>query len=445
MRFLGHKLRLPFFKNQSDDTTFASPAGWLVRELLGRMAKAGVHVNPLSAMGVSTVYACVNYISKQIATLPMELHRRLPTGGSEPATDDYRYDLVNCEPNTEMSGGQFRRAVQANATLRDSGYALITRDGLGDIVELYPIYPKDLNITRPIINGPLQIYVDGKLTPESSLIGIKGITFNGLTGISSLVDAKDIIGLAIALQDNASTFFGNGSRPGGILTHPSTLSQEAQDRLRKQIEDRLKGPDKAHALLILEEGLKYEAQREANNDSQFLESRTYQDKAIARHFGVPQSKVGIMDDAHYSNVEQENLSAVIDCLAPWGAEWCQELDRKLLTEKERKTMFFRINYTVLTQGDTKTRYDGYGSARQWGWLCVDEIRSREGLPPLPNGKGKIYLQPANMVEAGAPPPPPKPAPFDPSKSEEDQEPPDKSEEAPEPPDKSEEAPEPPTK
>lgn len=404
MRIFGKNIRLPFFKNAADETSLSDPSVWLVREALGRMTRAGVNVNPLRACGISTVYACVNYISKSIATLPLELHRRVPGGGSQPATDDYRYELVNCDPNPEMSGSSFRRSVQANAALRGAGYGMITRNGLGEIAELYPIPPWDLSISRPIVNGPLEVRVGGRLTPEASLIGIKGMTFDGLRGTSSIVEARDLIGLAIALQDNASTFFGNGSRPGGVLTHPTTLSQEAQDRLRKQIEDRLKGPEKAHALLILEEGLKYESQREENATSQFLESRSYQDKAIARYFGVPQSKAGIMDEAHFNNVEQDNVSAITDCLWPWGTEWCQELDRKLLSKEERTTLFFRFNYSFLTQGDTKTRYEAYGSARQWGWLCVDEIRAREGLPPLPDGKGQIYLQPVNMMAAGDKPP-----------------------------------------
>lgn len=397
MRFLGKDFKIPFFKNAAS-TTLASPDEWLINALIGRMAASGVVVSPLRALGVSTVYACVNAVAKSIATLPVCVYEYIE-GGSQPVPGHPYNDLLMSQPNDEMTGSNLRRAVQANATLRQSGYALIVRNGLGEVVELYPIPPCDIQVTRPVFNGPLRFQVQGRDVPLESLLVIHGLTFDGVVGVSSLAVARDLIGLAISLQDNASTFFGNGSRPGGVLEHPASLTDEAQQRLRKQIEDKLKGADKAHSLLILEEGLKYVAQRTDNSDSQFLESRTYQDKAIARHFGIPQSKVGILDDAHYNNVEQENIGYVVDCLQPWVTEWEQQLNLKLFTREDRKRYFFKFNLSVLTRGDAKTRYAAYGSARQWGWLCVDEIRELEGLNPLPNGAGKIYLQPVNMQDA----------------------------------------------
>src|SRR5690606_6421670 len=61
------------------------------------------------------------------------------------------------------------------------------------------------------------------------------------------------------------------------------------------------------------------------------------------------------------------------------------------------------NVDGLLRGDITSRYDAYTKARNWGWISADEIREKENLNPLPDGKGEIYLQPLNMVEAGSNP------------------------------------------
>jgi hypothetical protein len=49
----------------------------------------------------------------------------------------------------------------------------------------------------------------------------------------------------------------------------------------------------------------------------------------------------------------------------------------------------------------KERAEAYQSARQSGWMSVNEIRHKENLPSIPNGDR--HLEPLNMVVAGAEP------------------------------------------
>jgi HK97 family phage portal protein len=396
MRIFGRSLRLPW---EPKAATLASPEGWLVEALLGQLAASGVRVTPLTVMGIPTVLACVNRVSGTMACLPVKLFRRVGEG-SVPATEHYLYNLISTEPVPgEMTSARMRRAVQATATLRNQAWTLINRNGLDEVAELVPIEPQDFEIRD--MAGKKTYWLKGQQVSERDLLSITGLTFNGLCGADPLRYAKEAIGLTIALQDNAARFFANGSRPGGILSHPNSLSEEAQDRLRKKMTQQTSGKN-AYALMVLEEGLTYTLQRETNQASQFTEQRKQQDEAICRIFGVPQSKAGIMSDAHYNNVEQENQSYVTDCILPWVVEWEQTLSMKLLRPEEKGTYFFKFNLAGLLRGDLLSRYQSYAIGRNWGWLNVDEIRAMEELNPLPDGDGKIYLQPLNMQEAGAP-------------------------------------------
>lgn len=402
MAFLGLNFPLWRSKNSASTTTLASPAEWLVRELLRSMAKSGVNVTPLRALGVSTVFSCVNAISRSVSTFPLKLHRRTPDGRTTEARDHPLYALLSEEPNEEMTSASMVRAVQANATLRNAGYALIVRNGLGEVTEIYPIEPADIRVTRNTATKRLEYELEGKKIDQSSLLCVVGLTFNGVLPPDMLSIARECVGLAIALQDNASVFFGNGSRPGGVLEHPASLSDEAQERLRKQIEEKHKGTDKAYQFLILEEGLKLSTQREENNTAQFLESRVYQDKAIARHFGIQQHKVGILDNAHFNNVEQENINYVTDTMLPWVVQWEQELNRKLLTKAERAYgLFFRLHVDGLLRGDSKTRSESLQIQRRMGIINQNEWRRLEDLDPVPGGD--VYLVDQALQPVGSTP------------------------------------------
>jgi HK97 family phage portal protein len=387
-----------FSRKQGQPVSLLENDWWLQEIFRGTKATSGVSVSPLKALGVPTVYACVNHIAKDVAKLPLKLYRRNGQGKDE-ATDHPLYALLHDGPNEEMTSIDFRKAMQSNLSLRQNAVAIISRDGRGQVAEIYPVDPADLKLHKEK-NQPLDYYIDGIKQDRSRILHLKGFTHNGVAGIEMVNLVQDVIGLAIALQDNASRFFGNGSRSGGILSHPGSLSDAAFDRLRKEMETKHAGVHNAYKLMILEEGLKYEASRIDNDKSQFIESRKHQDIAICQIFGVQPHKVGILDRATFSNIEQQNIEYVVDTLLPELRTWEQALNTRLLRPQERGEYFFEFNVDGQLRGDFKSRMEGYAIGRQNGWLNADEIRSLENMNPLPDGLGQRYLEPLNMTPAG---------------------------------------------
>jgi HK97 family phage portal protein len=156
--------------------------------------------------------------------------------------------------------------------------------------------------------------------------------------------------------------------------------------------------------IITEEGGKVEPLGITNEDSQFLESRQFQIEEIARIFRVPPILLGHPTNTMtYASAEQLFLAFGKFTILPFCRRLEQSMNMNLLTPEEQKKYFFEHNLDGLLRADTATRYTVYSQARQWGLMNVDEIRAFENMNPLPDGKGKIYLQPMNMVEAGTKP------------------------------------------
>lgn len=371
-----------------------------ISSLLGAASSAGIDVNEKVAMGVSTAFAAVNLLASTVSTLPLNIYRRLDGGaGRELATDHHLFSLLHDAPHEEMTSVDFRRAVQANLSLHQNGYAIIRRNGFGDITGLIARQSKDVEPKR--IAGELKYIIDGAVLDASQVIHLRGTSFNGILASSLTDTARDSIGLAAALDKNAGYFFKNGSFPGGFLEHPGKLTPEAATRLQSAFQQSTGGAN-ANKVKVLEEDMKYKEGRSKNNESQFDESRDRQAKDIARFFSVPGHKVGIVGNQPRANVEQENISFVTDTIRPIVVTWEQALNQKLLTVEERKTYFIKFNLSGLLRGDLKTRYEAYNIARNGGWMSVNEIRALEDQNDI-GPKGDVYLQPLNMVDANQKP------------------------------------------
>lgn len=405
--FLSHdSLRLSIFSQlkriftPKNDSSLDQPEAWLVDSLLGRIAAAGVRVTPLTVLGVPTVLACVNVVSRTMATTPLQLRKRTGPDTSEPAPEHPLSKLMTTAPVPgEVTSSSFFRAMQANATLRNKSFALIVKNGLNQVVEVIPIPPYEIQMDFNPVKRTIRYLLNGKEVPRSKLLIIDGLTFDGFRAGDPILLAKEAIGLTIALQDNAGRFFGNGSRPGGILSHPDSLSPDAQKNLKEKFEKESKG-NAAYSLIVLEEGLTYTPQRETNTDAQFDESRNRQDHAIARIFGVQISKLGMLENAHYNNIEHESLAFVNDTMQPWWTSWEQSMNMSLLTPEEQGVYFFKFQGRWLLRGDALAMAQAHALGRNWGWLCADDVREDMGMNPLPNSEGKQFLKPLNMIDAG---------------------------------------------
>ena len=126
----------PFKKRQ--DALLRSPEEWLVDVILGGIkSSAGINVDPLKALGVTTVLACVNVISRAIATLPLIVYEKTDQGKVR-AERHRLFNTLHLSPNEDMTIAEFLLAMQGNLTLRNNAYALIERNGAGG-VRMHPI------------------------------------------------------------------------------------------------------------------------------------------------------------------------------------------------------------------------------------------------------------------------------------------------------------------
>jgi HK97 family phage portal protein len=361
----------------------------LARLFGGRSTTSGVSVNENTALNYSAVWAAVALISDDVASLPLMLYRKLPNGGRDKYESHPLYELLHDTPNPEMTSFTWRRTMQAHLSLWQNAYSEIERDRAGRPVAVWPLVPERVS----------KLYQDGQPTyrvmnpsgnavmiPDADMIHLVGHSHDGSVGSSLVMHARESLGLGLAAERFGGSFFGNGSTFGGVISYKGSKPPELSDKgYRDQLEARHQGVERAHKLLALYNDASFTAVGVPPNQAQFLETRVFQIREVARWFKIPPHKLADLADATFSNVEQQNIDYYTSCLRPLLQLWEQELSRKLISRLERRIQSIEHVTQGLLQADAAGRSALYSAEFNVGAITPNEVRGFEGLDPIAGG------------------------------------------------------------
>jgi HK97 family phage portal protein len=406
-----------------------SPDGWPVGIFsYGGQNDTGVAVNETTALAASAVYSCVAVISQAIAALPVHVLTR-KDGGKQYAHPVAK--LLAGEPNEYQTGIDFRETLTLQLLLWGNCYAFIERDELGVPSALLPLRSDRTTPVRARGGELLYQTMLGSgveyLAPQD-VLHVHNLSLDGITGLSPIMQARQAVGLSLALERFAARFFGSGCHAGGVLTVPS-LKSEGMKEFAKKFREKYTGPENAWKVAVLEAGMDYKPTTVDLEKSQALEQRVHQIREVCRIYRVPAHKVNDLERATFSNIEHQAIEFVQDCLTPWVVKWEAECARKLFLEREKPGFEIKFNLDSLLRGDTKSRYEAHNIAVQAGFKTPNECRAAEGLPPIEGGDAlRFPLNSAPLGETvpavpstdkpagGAPAPAPAPSPNAPTAS-----------------------------
>ncbi|MFC2248532.1 phage portal protein [Labrys portucalensis] len=360
----------------------------------GSETASGSYVSASTALRNTAVFRCVDLISSTIGMLPLHLIRKGENSGEiVHQTQHPLYNLLMLKPNKWQTAFQFRSQLQMSALLNGDGYARIVRSR-GNVIALVPLEWRRVTARQtaewtmqytytPFSGGTVEI-------AQEDLFHLRGLSEDGLNGISRVKMAQEAIGLALAAERAAARLFKNGTMVGGAMTHPGKLNDEAFKRLRESFDERFSGSENANKWMILEEGLKAEPFSQTARDAQHAEARKMQIEEVARVFGVPRPLLMMDDTSWGSGIEQLGMYFVQFALASWFQAWEQAIACSLLTEAEM-LQGYRADFDEqqLLRGSMKDQAEFYakalGAGGSQGWLVANEAREATGYGPHPDG------------------------------------------------------------
>jgi HK97 family phage portal protein len=404
---------------ENPQTVLSFPAEWLLDAWAGGATDSGVRVSEMTALQVSTVFACVQLISSAKASLDLLVLERFTSKkkrvGRRLAYDHYLFDLLGSEPNHEMTSFTWRKSSMLHALLWGNLYTEIERNGGGQAIGLWPRNPAKTRPHRVLKSGMLvyktsdgldDVQIPGQETkidgPERTIfaedmIHVPGLAIDARLGQSVSWLSRQVIGLAMATEKFGAKLFANGARPGGVLTHPGKLTDKARATMRETWHQ-AQGGENQHKVAVLEDGIKFEKIAATAEEAQFLGTRDHQKLEICSIFAVPPHMIGADRAGGKNNLEQIGGEFVTFTLTPWLKAWQQELDRKLFpkTGQNAKKFFPHFETRPLIMPDASSRQAFYSAGKQWGFLSTDDILEMEHLNPTDQEGSDLYWMPTNV-------------------------------------------------
>lgn len=372
--------------------------GWwpTIKESFAGAWQQNIEIKFDSVLSNHADFACRTLIASDIAKLRIKLVAK-DSNGIWSETSNAAYSPVLRKPNDWQTRIQFMESWILSKLQRGNTYVLKQRDGRGVVKALYvldpirttPLVADDGSVFYELATDRLSGLPDRVIVPAREIIHDRfNCLFHPLVGVSPIFASGLAAMQGIAIQNDSAAFFGNGARPGGVLTAPGAIEDDTAKRLKEYWDNNFAGKNSGK-VAVLGDGLKYEAMRAKATDSQMIEQLKWSGEVICSTYHVPPYKIGLGQMPANNNVQSLNVEYYSQCLQRLmeDVELC--LDEGLGTGESLGTEF---DQDGLLRMDSLSLMETLDKAS--GIMTIDEKRRKLDLKPVIGGDS-VYLQQQN--------------------------------------------------
>lgn len=346
-------------------------------------------------LAFSAVFSCTTGIASDIAKLQPRIMSKTSQGIWEVNLTSPYARLLK-KPNHYQTRLKFIEQWIICKLLHGNAYILKSRDQSGRVIALYVLDP-----TRvvPMVSDTGDIYyqlsrddlslTDTDIVPASEIIHDTMVClFHPLVGVSPIYACGRSASMGNAIQVNTQALFKNRSQPGGMLTAPAKISDEAASRIKAHWDTKFQG-DSTGKIAVLGDGLKYEQLTMNAVDAQLIDQLKWSVEDVARAFRYPMYKLGAGSTPISNNVEMLGLEYYSGCLQPLIESLELLLDSGL---DLRNDECVELDTKGLMRMDTGALYKANSDAISGGWMAPNEARKEANLPPVDGGDSPMVQQ-----------------------------------------------------
>lgn len=369
----------------------------------------GVQVSQMTALQSSPVMSCVRMIVNDVAkALPSVL--TLNTEGKKKVAEGHYLQEFFYEPNSWQTWQEFCQQMTLGLVLRGNGYAVIVRNFVGTPLYLVPLNPDRVvlwenpdgaisyMVTRCGLHETAMLQNEPLLIPSRDMLHLKGMSSNGLVGLSPIAMHRETIGLSLAQEQQAARWMGNGAKPSGLLTTDQKLTPEAAKRMGQDWVATKAGLANSGKTAVLEQGLKWQPLSMTSSDLEFIGSRRFQIEEIARIFNVTVAKFAEVASSGRVDPVVMQQQYVNNTLSDYTSIWENRLSKTFGLRKAG--LYVDFDMSVFLKADMASRINMYRNAVMGGLVSQNE--GREGIDREPKGlEADVLLTPSNSQPFGS--------------------------------------------
>lgn len=221
--------------------------------------------------------------------------------------------------------------------------------------------------------------------------------FSIFYGAPTMYGASYDIDLNKHQKEHGINYFMNNAQPGGVLQTEQRLPAEVIKRLREQWAMRHQGTKNAGKMAVLEAGLKYTKTGSDMKEMRFDSISTTIRDGILAAFGVPASKLGLVEDVNRANADANDYTYQKNTIKPRLTLIEEKLNEKMMPfYGENIFVAFDDNVPKDREFVLKKQTESVRA----GIRSIDEVREEQGLKPLGLPETIVPLIPMSLRPAG---------------------------------------------
>jgi HK97 family phage portal protein len=338
----------------------------------------------------STSFAAIDLICSSFANLSGYFYNK----NTKQALKEHNlYELIS-NPNYDESKFQFFYN-SAKDYFNGNVYWYKYDNDDGDIISLFRLNPNNVYVKRNLNNQKIYSYNGIEYDYRKMLHIPSRYGYNGLIGQSIFSVCNKIFSNTAEIDDFINNSFNNsiGNRLIIDITkeYPNATEEQLL-QLRNKFLQNYSGIKNAGKPLIKSGKINYEkieTDFKDNRANQLVENRTFQEKEVAKLFGVP---LALLNGTKTDNMESLYTIFIENAIRP--LETCfEQAINKLIHLGE--PVYFEYSYNSLLKTSLQTRIDTYSKQITNGILSPNEVRRKENLPEIEAGD-TLFVQ-ANLM------------------------------------------------
>ena len=370
----------------------------LLAEVLGTTTS----VTPDNCLRSTTVRAIVTGIAGRIASMPIHIYQSSDSNGKESMEKVPNHPVANLlrKPNELQSSYDYWQDAISSYLRHGCHIAVKGQGSTGPIRQLFPIKPSATEIKE---DGRF-IYDVTNEYPFKKIHYVRGPSSDYFKPESIIKNIQKAIALEIAAEEAAQQLFQNGAIPLLIFSMTAGFqTPEDQKKFIEDFQDKFSGDKKFRAMMLPKN---VDVKNPVSIDFeklQLLDLRKLQTIKIAAAYGIPPHLVGILDNAHYNNIEQQELDLINTVILPIVQNFERAMERDLLTDKDRNSgIKIRFNVNANIRGDLKTQMEAIALGIANNLMTPNEGREELNRNPISSDDGgDQYYFSANLLPVGA--------------------------------------------
>lgn len=363
--------------------------------------RSGTLINEDTALQINAVFSAISLISNTVSTLPVDVYIR--RDGDQRAfrpspawVQRPDIDFVDKSP--------FYSALVTSLLLDGNAFIRVFTNRQGEVINLSVLNPMSVTVERTSL-GNVRYLVTGENRPltQDDIIQIIDIVQPGnVRGVSRIAALKENFGLAMAIEEYAARFFGQGANPAGVLEVEGNLTAEQAKQLADGFDARHRNSGRrAHRTGVLSGGAKYKQTSVNPEQAQALEARRMSVEDVARAFSIPSNFLNLPGTNTYSSVEQNSLMFVKYCVRPIVEKIEGALSRLMNRYPGGETAYIKFSLDALLRADFAVRNSAYSVGLQAGFYTVNDIRRFENLSRIDDPSADTVRVPLANINVDA--------------------------------------------